>query len=124
MSFVVGCDLVDVADVSASIEEFGDRYLRRVFTDAELARCEGPTRAQRLAARFAAKESVIKTLIDSDAATPLHEIEVVMNGPVPGVRLSGSMAVIAERKNWREPSLSLSHTATHAMATVVVHVGV
>ena len=124
MSLVVGCDLVDVADVSASITEFGDRYLRRVFTDAELARCEGSTRAQRLAARFAAKESVIKTLIDSDAATPLHEIEVVMNGPVPGIRLTGSLAAVAERKNWREPSLSLSHTSTHAMATVIAHIGV
>lgn len=124
MSLVVGCDLVDVADVSASIEAFGDRYLRRVFTDAELARCEGPARAQRLAARFAAKESVIKTLIDSDAATPLHEIEVVMNGPVPGIRLTGSMAVVAESKHWREPSLSLSHTSTHAMATVIANVGV
>ncbi|GAB41251.1 MULTISPECIES: holo-ACP synthase [Gordonia] len=124
MSFVVGCDLVDVAEIVASIDTFGDRYLRRVFTDAELVRCEGPTRAQRLAARFAAKESVIKTLIDSDAATPLREIEVVMNGPVPGIRLSGSMAALAERKNWREPSLSLSHTSTHAMATVIAHIGV
>ena len=124
MSVVVGCDLVDVADVVASIDTFGDRYLRRVFTDSELARCEGPTRAQRLAARFAAKESVIKTLVDSDAATPLHEIEVVMDGPVPGIRLSGSMAALAARKNWREPSLSLSHTATQAMATGVVLVGV
>lgn len=123
MTFVVGCDLVDVADIEESIDRFGDRYLTRVFTDAELAHCAGPARAQRLAARFAAKESVIKTLGIVDESTPLREIEVVMNGPVPGVALWGGMAERAEERQWRNPSLSLSHTSTHAMATVVVQIG-
>lgn len=124
MTVIVGCDLVDVADIEESIDRFGDRYLTRVFTDAELAHCAGPTRSQRLAARFAAKESVIKTLGIVDESTPLREIEVVMNGPVPGVALWGAMAARAEERQWRNPSLSLSHTSTHAMATVVVEVGV
>ena len=124
MTVIVGCDLVDVADIEESIDRFGDRYLTRVFTDAELAHCAGPTRSQRLAARFAAKESVIKTLGIVDESTPLREIEVVMNGPVPGVALWGAMAARAEERQWRNPSLALSHTSTPAMATVVVEVGV
>ncbi|GAB33163.1 holo-ACP synthase [Gordonia otitidis] len=123
MTVIVGCDLVDVADIEESIDRFGDRYLTRVFTDAEIAHCDGPNRAQRLGARFAAKESVIKTLGIVDDATPLREIEVVMNGAVPGIALAGGMAALAESRAWRNPSLSLSHTSTHAMATVVVQVG-
>jgi holo-[acyl-carrier protein] synthase len=60
----VGTDLVNVDEVAASIERFGDRYLSRIFTSQETAACSGPNgpSAERLAARFAAKESVVKVL--------------------------------------------------------------
>ena len=56
--------------------------VRAAFTDAELAHCAGPTRSQRLAARFAAKESVIKTLgiVDESTITIMakQDAELVM----------------------------------------------
>ena len=56
----VGTDLTCVADVASSIERFGDRYLRRLFTDHELDATGGAP--ERLAARFAAKEATVKVL--------------------------------------------------------------
>ena len=60
----VGIDLVDVSRIAASIDAFGDRFLRRVFTEGELAyACAAPAlTAERLAARFAAKEAAKKAL--------------------------------------------------------------
>lgn len=120
MRIAVGCDLVDFAEIAESIDTFGDRYLQRIFTDDELATCTGPMRIARLAARFAAKEAVIKALGVVDDPTPLRDIEVVLNGPVPALRLSGGMAELARRQGWGEPSLSMSHAASQAMAVVMV----
>src|SRR5258706_12086466 len=66
----VGTDIVAVAEVARSIELFGDRYLRRVYTDAELEYClsRGPNAPLHLAARFAAKEAALKALRLGDRA--------------------------------------------------------
>ena len=56
----VGCDLASTAEVRESVATFGQRYLRRIYTDAELVACQG--RPERLAARFAAKEACAKVL--------------------------------------------------------------
>ncbi len=115
----VGCDLVALAEVAESLDTFGDRYLARVFTDREVAACAGVDRVARLAARFAAKEAVIKALAITDAATPLPEIEVVSRGPLPTLRLHGSMRALAAERGFTDFRLSLSHTDCHAMAMVL-----
>ena len=118
MRISVGCDLVDVADVAESVAQFGDRYLRRIYTEREIAACAGPAFAERLAARFAAKDAVIKALTIVDAPTPLTEIEIVGVGGVPRIELTGSVGRLAEQRGWNGASVSLSHTATQAMAMV------
>ena len=67
----IGTDLVDERRIQRSIERFGDRFLDRIFTDAE--RAEASTRGSAslyFAKRFAAKEAVYKAclLYTSDAA--------------------------------------------------------
>jgi holo-[acyl-carrier protein] synthase len=116
----VGCDVIDVEDVQNSLDAFGDRYLRKVFTASEIDDCQGHNRAQRLAARFAAKEAVIKAFAEPDMPFPLREIEVTRDGPLPVLRLHGAMADRARRQGWVSSSLSLSHADCHAMAVVVV----
>lgn len=116
----VGCDVVAIEDVQGSLASFGDRYLRKVFTASEINDCRGHNRVQRLAARFAAKESVIKAFAEPDMSFPLREIEVTRVGPLPVVRLSGTVADQAQHQRWLSTSLSLSHTDCHAMAVVVV----
>jgi holo-[acyl-carrier protein] synthase len=116
----VGCDVLAVQDVQDSLAAFGDRYLRKVFTAGEIADCRGG--AHGLAARFAAKEAVIKAFAEPDMAYPLREIEVARDGPLPQLRLSGSLAERAQQQGWLSSSLSLSlsHADCHAMAVVVV----
>jgi holo-[acyl-carrier protein] synthase len=116
----VGCDVLAVRDVQHSLASFGDRYLRKVFTAGEIDDCRGRNRAHGLAARFAAKEAVIKAFAEPDLPFPLREIEVTRDGPLPQLRLSGSLAERAERQGWLSSSLSLSHADCHAMAVVVV----
>ena len=116
----VGCDVIDVEDVQNSLDTFGNRYLRKVFTEREIDDCQGRNRAQRLAARFAAKEAVIKAFAEPGMSFPLREIEVTRDGPLPVLRLHGAMADRARRQGWVSSSLSLSHADCHAMAVVVV----
>ena len=64
---------------------------------------------QRLAARFAAKEAVIKAFAEPDMPFPLREIEVTRDGPLPLLRLSGTLA---ERANTKAGSARLCRFRT------------
>jgi holo-[acyl-carrier protein] synthase len=119
----VGCDVADIADVQNSLATFGDRYLRKVFTASEINDCRGIDRVPRLAARFAAKEAVIKAFAEPGTAFPWTEIEVIRDGPLPVLRLNGTLAERAQSQRWLSSSLSLSHADCHAMAVVVVVCG-
>ncbi len=121
----VGCDVVALHEIRESENAFGERFLRRVFTDQEIAYCSGPDHTARLAARFAAKEAVIKALTLTDVATPLREIEVVGDEMgIPRLMLHGSMARLAAQQGWMNVSVSLSHTDCHAMAVVAAAVNI
>ena len=56
----VGVDLIEIERIRATLDKFGDRFLKRVYTEAEVAYCRG--RVPELAVRFAAKEAVMKAL--------------------------------------------------------------
>jgi holo-[acyl-carrier protein] synthase len=116
----VGCDVIDVDNVRDSLAAFGDRYLRKIFTASEINDCQGRNRVHGLAARFAAKEAVIKAFAAPDLPYPWHEIEVTKDGPLPLLRLSGGLAERAQHQGWLRSSLSLSHADCHAMAVVFV----
>jgi holo-[acyl-carrier protein] synthase len=116
----VGCDVAAVDEVRDSLATFGERYLRKVFTASEISDCEGRNQVHRLAARFAAKEAVIKAFAEPDMPFPWREMEVTRDGPLPLLRLSGTLAERAQHQGWLSSSLSLSHADCHAMAVVVV----
>lgn len=117
----VGTDLVSVDDVARSIGDFGSRYLDRVFTADELAACTGPSgpSAARLAARFAAKESVVKVLRPTGGVR-FHDAEVRLDaGGRPEIALHGELARHADRIGLVDSSLSLSHDGGLATAVLV-----
>lgn len=120
MNHALGCDLVAVSDIADSVETFGERFLTRVFTADEVAAAGGDT--ARLAARFAAKEAVIKALLVTDEATVPTEIEVVGAGVAPTLRLHGEMERRARSRQWGKIAISLSHTDCHAMAVVLAEI--
>ncbi|MBX8687500.1 4'-phosphopantetheinyl transferase superfamily protein [Mycobacterium sp. 20091114027_K0903767] len=115
----VGCDVVAIEDIANSLSSFGDRFLARIYTDDEVATCDGPNRLARLAARFAAKEAAMKAFAQPDSAFAPPEIEVVTSDYVPKLRLSGSAAQLAAAQRWLEVSLSITHAECHAAAVVV-----
>jgi holo-[acyl-carrier protein] synthase len=121
---LIGCDIHPVFNVIESIDVFGERYLARVFTPAERAACgEAP---ERLAARYAAKESVLKLLkIPADVAVPWTDIEVGADpSGAPSVFLRGHAAEIAASLGVSSIELTLSHDAGMAMAVAAAVVDV
>ena len=113
----VGIDLVDV-DRFAALMARRPRVVERLFTDAE--RRDAHARPERLAARFAAKEAVLKSLRVGVGAAPWRAIEVRRDPDgAPRLALSGAAAALAADRGVARWHLSLTHTATSAGAVVV-----
>ena len=129
----VGIDLVEVDDVAGSVRKFGDRYLHRIFTPHELASCRtargasGPGdaySAESLAARFAAKEAVVKVLRPVGARPEWRTIEVHRSDAGwCEIRLSGRAAGLAAEAHLAEFTVSLTHESMMAVAIVMATVG-
>lgn len=120
--FGIGIDLVEIERIAGSIEEFGDRFLERVFTPAERGYCEAMSApARHYAARFAAKEAVAKALgTGVGAALGWRDMEIVRDGKgAPGVVLSGRGKEFAEREGIARVLVSMSHDRGHAVAQAV-----
>src|SRR3972149_398056 len=95
-SNAVGVDVIEIERVEAALAKFGERFLRRVYTREEAAFCRG--RVHELAARFAAKEAVMKALGTGAKGVAWREIEVLPNHRgKPLVYLYGRAKARAER---------------------------
>jgi holo-[acyl-carrier protein] synthase len=117
-----GVDLAEVQRVRRSVERFGDRFLERVFTPAELAYAgDGPRRDEHLAARFAAKEAVLKALgMGWAQGVGWTDIEVAREASGrPVLVLHGKAREVAVALGVRRWHVSLTHTGTMAMASVL-----
>ncbi len=118
----VGVDFVDIAGVVRSVQRFGDRYLHRVFTEHEIASCQGPlpVAAASLAARFAAKEATLKLLGRTRGRPDWRSIEVVrLPTGVCRLRLRGAAARLALEQGLGPFALSMTYEAGMAAAVVV-----
>lgn len=116
-----GIDLVEVPRIAHSIERFGERFLRRVFTEEEIAYCRARAgAAESFAARFAAKEAGAKALgTGIQHGVTWREIEVRRErGQRPTLHFTGRARAIAGQLGVAHVSLSLTHTDALAMATV------
>jgi holo-[acyl-carrier protein] synthase len=118
-----GVDLAEVSRIRASIERFGDRFVHRIFTAAEIAYVERKAnRYERYAARFAAKEAGMKAIGTGWKRGVTWQDFEVANLPSgkPTLRLHGVAAEFAARMGVRNVSLSLTHTAELGMAHVIL----
>lgn len=119
----VGVDLVKIPRMRRVVERWQDRFLRRVFTDAEIAYCR--TRRDpvpHLAARFAAKEAALKALgIGLRLGVSWRELEVQRErGQPPQLVLSGRSLRIGQALGGRRLLLSLTHDGDYAFAHCVL----
>ena len=117
-----GVDLVACARLAESIERHGQRFLDRVFTQAEQAYCGGKKREiEHYAGRFAAKEAVLKVL-GTGWRNGINWTDIeIRNQPSgqPKVSLSGRCREIADELGLASIVISISHTDTHAIASAI-----
>ena len=118
----VGTDLVEVHRLRAALDRT-PAMLHRLFTPGEQSRCNrNQDPLPHLAARFAAKEAVMKALGSGMSAMAFTDIEVTSDaGGAPGIRLSGRARQVADRRGVATVHVSLTHTGdlaqAHAVAT-------
>ena len=119
----VGIDIVEVGRIARARRRWGDRFLRRVFTDGELGTCLPSANCdQRLASRFAAKEAALKAFGTGLAlGARWRDVEVVSGERgEPSLRFSGAVGERMEAVGGRRVLLSLTHSGGVAAAVVVV----
>lgn len=113
-----GVDLIEVERIAEAIERHGDRFLARIFTEAEKMECGG--RIHSLAARFAAKEAAAKALGCGIGDVGWLEIEVRSDEKkAPYLVFHGGGERLVKQSGLTTWSVSLSHTASQAIAFVV-----
>ena len=118
-----GIDIAEVPRIAAAIERFGDRFLRRIFTEKEIRYCDSKAnRIERYAARFAAKEAALKAIGTGwKYGVAWTDCEVRREpGGRPTIAFTGKAAEFAARLGVARASLSLSHTKDQAIASVIL----
>lgn len=119
----IGIDVVEVSRIRSSMDEFGDKFLGRIFTEKEREYCDLQKRPEmHYAARFAAKEAISKafgTGIGKDVGWLDIEILRKLSGE-PEVKLRGAAACQAERKGATQVLVSLTHSRRYAAANAVI----
>ncbi|WP_304242913.1 holo-ACP synthase [Phascolarctobacterium succinatutens] len=120
----VGCDIIEIERIARAIKS--ESFIRRVFTAEEAAYCQrrGQQAAASFAARFAAKEAVLKALGTGLREGSLQEIAVDNDGlGKPLVQLSGHFAMLAKQLGVKNIQISLSHSIDFAVAYVIMEDG-
>jgi len=118
-----GIDIAEVPRIRHTIERFGDRFLKRIYTAGEIRYCDSKAnRVERYAARFAAKEAAMKALGTGwSRGVRWRDCEVVrLTGGRPTLTFHGTAGEIAARLGVKNAALSLSHTAEQAIAQVIL----
>lgn len=114
----VGVDVIEIARIQRALDDFGERFLRKVYTERERDRYGA--RVSELAARFAAKEATSKALGTGIRGIRWREMEVLSNRRgKPVLVLHGAAAARAETLGLIAFDVSLTHSRTNAMAFVV-----
>lgn len=119
----MGIDIVEISRIKEAIERWNGAFLKRIFTENEISYSRAKKFAyQHLAARFAAKEAVLKAIGDSSIQRiEWHNVEVLNDEfGKPFIRLSGEAKKIKEAKRISEIIISMSHTRKHAVANAIL----
>jgi len=118
----LGLDATDIDRIAATLERFGDRFLRRIFTAGEVAYCQRRRHpAIHLAGRFAAKEATMKALGTGHSRGVLwRDIEVVRRGGPPQLQLQGGAGRRFASIGGQSTLLTITHSESLALAEVLI----
>lgn len=122
MIFGIGVDIIEIDRIGKSMNKFSGRFEEKIFTPKEIGYCRSQADpAKHFAARFAAKEAVLKCLGTGMAhGIGWHDIEVLRerNGK-PLIKLDGKGKALFERKKLKAIHISLSHDRVNAIAHAI-----
>jgi holo-[acyl-carrier protein] synthase len=118
----VGLDATEIERVANMIERYGDRFVRRVFTEGEIAYCQAKRDfASSFAARFAAKEAAMKALGTGQSRGVFWPgIEVVRRYGPPQIRFNGGAADRFKAMGGTDALVTLTHSRELAIAHVML----
>jgi len=118
----LGLDATEVPRIAAAMERYGDRFVRRIFTDREIAYCtRRRVPAIHFAGRFAAKEAGMKALGTGNTQGVLwRDVEVVRGGGPPQLQFHGGAARRFAAIGGRSSLLTITHTDDLALAHVMI----
>jgi len=118
----LGLDATDIPRIVATIERYGDRFLRRIFTSGEIAYCSRRrVPAIHFAGRFAAKEAAMKALGTGRSRGVLwRDLEVVRHGGPPQLQFHGGAGRRFAAMGGRSSLLTITHSVDLAMAQVLI----
>jgi holo-[acyl-carrier protein] synthase len=113
----IGIDIIEIARIEQAILRWQDSFLRRIYTEAEIEHCHKPGS---LAARFAAKEALMKALGPFNHGLHWTDIEILSDKDgVPFVQLHGTALEKSQEAGISDISVSLSHSKEYATAIVI-----
>ena len=122
MQIKCGTDIIEISRIKKSIDELGNKFINKIFTQDEIAYCESKKiqKYQHYAARFAAKEAIFKAISESvkdKYAIDWKDFEVICdeNGK-PHINILG----IVDSDKIESMDISLSHCKEYAIANVVI----
>jgi holo-[acyl-carrier protein] synthase len=118
----VGLDATEIQRIAEAIERYGERFVRRIFTDGEIAYCRRKRdAASSFAANRAAKEAAMKALgTGHTQGVYWTGIEVVRRHGPPSIRFHGGAAARAERMGVTGSLLTITHSRELAIAHVML----
>lgn len=122
MIFGIGVDLIEIDRIKQAIDRNGQRFIDRVYTDAEQAYCTQRPSFACYAARFTAKEAFVKALgTGLRKGMRWRDIEVYTDElGKPYIRLHGYLQERCDQEGFAHIHLSLSHSSSYAIAQVVI----
>ena len=123
MIYGIGTDLIEISRIKDTLSKWNGRFIRRVFTRAEIAGLSNKkSRDEYYSVRFAAKEAFLKSLglglRDGISWLDIETINDALGKPV--INLSGKAREVAEKVEIRNIFVSLSHTKNLGIAVVVL----
>lgn len=119
----LGIDICEVSRIGAAIERFGERFIRRIYTPAEIRYCQSKRNAvERFAGRFAAKEAATKAIgTGLHFGVTWHDVEVArLPGGRPTVLFHRAAAEHFARLGAKNAHLSITHSGDLAIAQVII----
>lgn len=118
----LGLDATDIDRIADTIERYGERFLRRIFTEGEIAYCtRRKVPAIHFAGRFAAKEAAMKALGTGHSHGVLwRDVEVIRRGGPPQLQLHGGAARRLDSMGGVSTLLTITHSDALALAEVIV----